>query len=296
MSSKPSVPADLSVIGNTGLGYEAIKQIAAHSPSHIYLAARSPSKGEAAVQEIKKAHPDAHITYLPLDLTSFASIATATRTFTSKETRLDCLMNNAGIMATPPGETKEGYEIQFGTNHMGHALLTRLLMPILQSTAKEPGADVRIVNMSSEGHNLARQGAATILNQEKLKQLHAWPRYGYSKLANLFFTRELAARYPEITSVAIHPGVIKSDLWASSQKSNYFVMAGMMVMGSFMGTVQQGALNQTWAATGKREDLQSGAYYKPVGNKAEGGGYAGDAKLAKQLWEWTEKELVDKGY
>ena len=179
---------------------------------------------------------------------------------------------------------------------MGHALLTRLLMPTLENTAKMPGADVRIVNMSSEGHNLARQGAATILDQAQLKQLHAFPRYGYSKLANLLFTRELASRYPQITSVAIHPGVIKSDLWASTQKSNMFVKAGMAVMGSFMGTLQQGALNQIWAATAERENLQSGAYYKPVGIKAEGGGYAGDAKLATQLWEWTEKELVNKGY
>ena len=205
-------------------------------------------------------------------------------------------MNNAGIMAVPPGATKEGYEIQFGTNHMGHALLTRLLMPVLQTTTKLPGADVRIVNLTSEAHNLARSGAATTLDQEKLKGLNTWAKYGYSKLANVLFTCELGVRHPEITSMAVHPGVINSDLWVSTKRDNFVVRIGTMIAGSLMGTVQQGAINQLWAATTKKENVESGAYYKPVGNKAEGGGYAQDRQLATQLWEWTEKELVNKGY
>ena len=205
-------------------------------------------------------------------------------------------MNNAGIMAVPPGETREGYEIQFGTNHMGHALLTRLLMPVLQATAKLPATDVRIVNLTSEGHQLAKGGEATIFNQEKLKGLGVWPRYGYSKLANILFTRQLALKHPEITSVAVHPGVINSDLWLSTKRGNIFVRAGVAIAGSLMATVRQGVLNQLWAATARKGEMQSGAYYKPVGNQAKGGGYAQDKQLAAQLWEWTEKELVAKGY
>lgn len=126
--------------GNTGLGKEAVLQLARHNPSHIYLAARTPSKGEAAVAEIKSAVPSAQISYLPLDLASFNSVTSAVKTFTDESKRLDILMNNAGIMATPPQESEEGYEIQvshscnadlpkfadgslkFGTNHMGHAV------------------------------------------------------------------------------------------------------------------------------------------------------------------------------
>ena len=126
--------------GNTGLGKEAVLQLAKHNPSHIYLAARTPSKGEAAVAAIKEAVPSAQITYLPLDLASFSSVSSAVKAFTDQSKRLDVLMNNAGIMATPPQSTEQGYEIQvshsctarepnladnylkFGTNHMGHAV------------------------------------------------------------------------------------------------------------------------------------------------------------------------------
>lgn len=99
-------------IGNTGLGKEAVRQLAKHNPSRIYLAARTPSKGEAAVAEIKGAVPSAQIIFLPLDLASFGSISSAVNLFKAQSKRLDILMNNAGIMATPAGITKEGYEIQ----------------------------------------------------------------------------------------------------------------------------------------------------------------------------------------
>ena len=98
--------------GNTGLGREAVHQLAKHNPSHIYLAARTPTKGEAAVAEIKEAIPSAQVSFLPLDLASFKSVSLAVEVFTSKSKRLDILMNNAGIMATPAGTTEEGYEIQ----------------------------------------------------------------------------------------------------------------------------------------------------------------------------------------
>ena len=105
---------------NTGLGREAVNQLAKHNPSHIYLAARTPAKGEVAVAEIREAVPSAQISFLPLDLASFKSVSSAVEIFTSKSKRLDILMNNAGIMATPAGTTEEGYEIQ-----VRHTLLIR---------------------------------------------------------------------------------------------------------------------------------------------------------------------------
>lgn len=198
-------------------------------------------------------------------------------------------------MAVPPGTTQEGYEIQLGTNHMGHALLTKLLMPTLVATAQEPNSDVRIVNLTSEGHNFGRSGP-TLFDQAKLEACGTWSRYGYSKLANILFTRELAAHYPSITSVAVHPGVILTDLYASSKRSNPLLRYAMMVAGYFTATVETGAHNQLWAATARKDELVSGSYYKPVAKLSQGNACAQDPKLARELWEWTEKEIASKGY
>lgn len=282
-------------IGNTGLGKETIDQLAKHDPKHIYLAARTPAKGEAAVADVQSAIPTAQITFLPLDLASFNSISAAAKEFTTKSQRLDILMNNAGVMALPPGTTKEGYEIQWGTNHLGHALLTKLLLPTLLSTAKQPGSDVRIVNLTSEGHRLAPYGGLK-LDKKKLDKQNTWARYGNSKLSNILFTRELAERYPSITSVSVHPGVIKTDLYLPNQNSSLIMRYGMLLFSPLMKTVTTGAYNQLWAATTKKEELINGAYYIPVGVESKGSGNAEDRKQSKELWEWTEKELSFNGY
>lgn len=283
--------------GNTGLGLETILQLAAHSPGHIYLAARTASKAESAIATVKKNYPDVPITHLSLDLTSFASIATAASTFLSASSRLDILINNAGVMALPAGQTAEGYEIQFGTNHIGHALFTHLLMPRLVETAAKPDSDVRIVNLSSAGHRLAPKGGIVFeeLNGPMANWL-TWRRYGQSKLANILFTEELARRYPNITSVAVHPGVIKTDLYASFEARNPLLKYGMaLTSGLFMIGVPDGAKNQLWAATAKKEDIVSGGYYEPVASKSSGSAYVGIEKLAEKLWEWTEGEFKKHG-
>ncbi|KAJ9635429.1 hypothetical protein H2199_008432 [Coniosporium tulheliwenetii] len=196
----------------------------------------------------------------------------------SRLPRLDILINNAGIMATPFALTPQGHEVQFGTNHVGHFLLTRLLLPTLLKTAAEPGADVRIVNAG-------------------LEEFSTWRRYGMSKLANILFARELARRYPNITSTAVHPGVILTDLYEPNKKSNVLIRLGVGLLGSFvMGTVQEGAKNQLWAATARREEVRSGAYYVPVGKLSAGSRYAGDEKLAEQLWRWSEAEVERHGF
>ncbi|KAI9697452.1 MAG: hypothetical protein M1836_004730 [Candelina mexicana] len=282
--------------GNTGLGKESILQLVQHNPSQVYLAARTTSKAEAAIADIKATVPDASITYLPLDLTSFSSIRAAADTFKSQSDKLHILLNNAGIMATPMGETKEGYEIQFGTNHVGHALLTKLLLPTLVKTAEEPNSDVRIVNLSSYGHMMAPSGGI-IYETDKLGKLVTWARYGNSKLANILFTKELARRYPSITSVAVHPGLIKTDLYGPSNENSLILRYGLMVLGGLvMQDVPQGTRNQLWAATSKDKDIVSGGYYDPVGKKSGGSRYAKDKELAKRLWEWTEGELAKHGY
>lgn len=198
-------------------------------------------------------------------------------------------------MAVPKGMTEEGYEIQFGTNHVGHALLTKLLLPTLLSTA-EKGIDVRFVNLSSEGHNLAPTGGI-LFDKSKLDAQGTWARYGQSKLANILYAHELARRYPSITAVSVHPGLIKTELYEPNREANMLLRFGMAVVGPLiMQDVKQGALNQLWAVAAKKAEVVNGAYYKPVGQLSKGSGYAQDTSLATRLWEWTEKELVAQGF
>lgn len=210
-------------IGNSGLGQESVLQLAKHNPSQIFLAARSPDKGQAAIHNIKEVVPKANITFLQLDLTSFASIAEAAKVVNSSVSRLDILMNNAGIMMTPPGTTKDGYEIQFGTNHMGHALLTNLLLPKLLSTAEEVNADVRIITLSSAGHLWAPKGGLQLETvQSEQRNLSTRQRYGQSKLANILYSIELSRRYPAIRCVSVHPGSVKTGLSRGLKESYPF--------------------------------------------------------------------------
>ncbi|KAH7392670.1 retinol dehydrogenase 12 [Pyrenochaeta sp. MPI-SDFR-AT-0127] len=288
--------------GNAGLGKQTIAYLSSHNPTRIYLAARTASKARDAIADIKASVPNAcEIVHLSLDLTSFSSIAEAAATFKARESRLDILINNAGIMACPYDTTKEGYEIQFGTNHVGHALLTKLLLPTMLETAKEPGADVRIVTLSSMGHYMAVSKGIDF-DQVALEQESTWRRYGGSKLANVLYARELAVRYPQITSVSLHPGVILTDLF-QSLRANVFLKIGIWIYG-IIGLIlpghykdpKGGALNSTWCATTRKEDLVNGGFYKPVGVLNNGSKWARDEGLRKKLWEWTEEELKKHGY
>ena len=195
-------------------------------------------------------------------------------------------------MATPPGTTEQGYEIQFGTNHVGHALLTKLLLPTLLETAKEPGADVRVVSLSSAGHTLAPMGKGIVFEELKGDMAAYWTvtRYGQSKLANVLFVKELAKRNPQITAVSLHPGIVNTELYRSTNK--WFVVGRVIDLARRWGytTVQDGAKNQLWAATA-REGVTSGEYYTPVGVTGQGSKLSNDAGLAEMLWDWTEKEI-----
>ncbi|CZT12605.1 related to enoyl-CoA hydratase/isomerase [Rhynchosporium graminicola] len=282
--------------GNVGLGKQTILQLSKHNPKRIYLAARTASKAEAAIQEIQSLVPSAPITYINCDLTSLESVQQCARDFTTKEERLDLLVLNAGIMASPAGTTKEGYEIQFGTNHVGHALLTKLLLPTLVKTAAEPGADVRVISLSSLGHlGAPSSGIAFPDLQTEMKSYSTWTRYGQSKLANILYAKALQKRYgvKGIKAVAVHPGVVDTDLYKST-------LGGFMGLGPLLNRVkrflvtgvEKGALNQLWAAVGKRDEVVGGEYYTPVGVIGQGSKASSDEVLADNLWEWTEKALA----
>ncbi|THW31089.1 NAD(P)-binding protein [Aureobasidium pullulans] len=284
--------------GNTGLGKESVLQLAKHNPSQIYLAARTESKATSAIEEIKSQVPNAKVEFLSLDLTDFDSVKSAAETFKQKEQRLDILLNNAGVMAMPYSKTKQGYEIQFGTNHMGHALFTKLLLPTLLKTAEEPNADVRIVTLSSEGHNLAPRSCGVIYDQAAAETFGPWGRYGSAKLANILYSRGLTAHYPSLTCVAVHPGVIKTELYNSTERDNALIRYGLAAVGNiFMASVPQGTKNQLWAATAAKEEVRKAYFFTtPVGSASQGSGFAKDQKGVDKLWEWTEEELKKHGY
>ena len=295
--------------GNEGLGKQTVLDLATHSPARIYLAARNPSKAKAALDEIQSKAGDncAPITLLDLDLASLESVKKAAAEINSHESRLDILITNAGVMGAS-GTTQDGYEMQFGVNHMGHALLIQLLLPLIQQTAKMEGVkagETRVVILSSAAEKFAPKKDTYPF--EKLRtgcdDVGTLTRYGISKLANLHYATQLAGRYPEtetgIRIVSLHPGGVMTNLgdllkgWPRTQRTL------RKIIGVIIGLVpvEQGAWGQLGAATwpvGKSDGLgepKSGAFYYPVAVEGKGSKLAYDESTAKELWEWTEKEL-----
>lgn len=280
--------------GNIGLGRETVRQVAKHNPALIYLAARTKSKAEATIEELKAENANAApITFLELDLASFESIKKAAATVNSSSERLDLLINNAGVMATPAGTTVEGYEQQFGTNHVGHALLTKLLLPKLKETAsKHPGVDVRIVNVSSGAHRLAPSDGYPFAGLKgDLADYNTFTRYGISKLANIHFTQELAKQHPEIKCVSIHPGAVNTNLSSGITSTRpWLVMPSKVISWLFAWSVEKGSLSQLWAAFAPQ--AKSGEYYFPVGVETHDA-RVDNHKAAEDLWKWTEDQLKE---
>ncbi|KAG4262347.1 hypothetical protein FPRO03_10577 [Fusarium proliferatum] len=272
-----------------GLGKESVLQFAHHNPSRIYLCARNLQKAQIAAQDIQHAVPSASIRLLPLDLCSFASVKEAARIVLSECERLDILMLNAGIMFVPLDRTADGYEIQFGTNHMGHALLTKLLIPLLEKTTRIPGSDVRVVSLASHGHVYLNKGG---INYDILKtdgeSIGLYQCYYQSKLANILWTRQLAKKYPRLTVSAIDPGLVNTELLVKATGMVWYLYAVVRCM--LITPVSKGARNQLWASVGN--DVVSGEYYEPVGKHGLATEEGRDDELAEKLWEWTERELA----
>ena len=229
-----------------------------------------------------------------MDLASLSSVSAAARKFTATSSRLDILMLNAGVMALPTGLTSDGYEIQFGTNCLGHAMLTKLLLPTLLRTAAEPGADVRVITLTSNKFSAHPLGGIVLKNLRTVQEspvAGGWIRYGQSKLANLLYAAELARRYPAITSISVHPGFVETETRKQLSWGNRVVG---FLSNMDMKAVQpsEGAWNQLWAATVEKGKIVNGTYYVPVGVPGKLEREASNAKLACELWEWTEKELA----
>lgn len=276
--------------GNAGLGLETVKQLSSHNAARIYLAARSQDKAEQAIREQRAANTKtSDVVFMRLDLASLESVKDAASEFLGRENRLDILINNAGIMMTPEGLTEDGFEIQFGTNVIGPALFTHLLLPLMRETTKI-NPETRMVMLSSAAHAMA-PGDIYKINEfrTKMSDRRTTQRYTISKLADLHYAKALAEREPHVKIVPVHPGMVATNLHHASQ--GLLLRPFLYTAGALFATpVEKGALSQIWAAVSP--DVKIGQYYGPVG-KAECGSKASQNRhLQEQLYEYVQSEIA----
>ncbi|MCR3751602.1 oxidoreductase [Lentzea californiensis] len=265
---------------NSGLGLRTAQVLAAKG-AHVIMGCRSVQRGETARQTVRGSAE-----VLELDLADLSSVRAAAE----KVEALDVLVNNAGIMAVPNGRTIDGFERQFGTNHLGHAALTWLLLPALR---QRPGA--RVVTVASLAHQYGHIDFEDPNFDRRPYTLRG--SYGQSKLANILFARELDRRSPDVTSIAAHPGLTVTELtnnMADSHKS-LVLRVGGKISHLFSQSVEMGALPQLYAATSS--EARGGQYYGPDGFNGFRGhpavarmtAAARDDLAANRLWELTIK-------
>lgn len=268
----------------SGLGFETVRALAGKN-AKVVMAVRNTARGREAATRIKKECSRADVDVMELDLADLSSVRKFAQDFTKRFSRLDLLINNAGVMVPPYGKTVDGFELQFGTNHLGHFALTVLLIDMLK---KVSGG--RIVTVSSGAHAFGMLDFDD-LNWEK-RRYNAWQAYGDSKLANLYFTRELQRRLDEegsdVFAVAAHPGWAATELqrhqWWVRLLNNFFAQpAGM------------GALPTLYAATAP--DVHGSEYFGPDGKgqmrgypvKVQSSKRSRDMVVASRLWEVSEE-------
>jgi len=269
---------------NSGIGFETAKELARKGAT-VILACRSQKKGEAAAAAIRGENPTGRVQMMRLDLSSLASVRAFAQTFTAALDRLDLLINNAGVMALPRrAETADGFEMQFGTNHLGHFALTSLLFDLLARTP-----DSRVVNVSSGAHRAGR------IHWDDLQFRHAYTPFGaysQSKLANLLFTVELQRRLDKagvgVTATAAHPG------WTATNLQTHSGVAGFL--NPLLGQKPpMGALPTLYAAAAP--DITPAGYYGPDGllemrgypKQVGSSGAAQDTIASARLWAESEK-------
>lgn len=277
--------------GNSGLGFESVKALAIKG-ADLILASRSIEKGETAKQQIIADNPNVHVTVMQLDLLDSSSIKNFTNKYKKKYKQLDVLLNNAGIMATQYSSTKDGFEIQMATNHLGHFALTGLLLDIISKTQNS-----RVVNVSSLTHQIGNMDFKNLLFKGG-KDYSPMKAYGRSKLANILFTYELQRFFEanNINSIAVaaHPGYANTKLVQHLfAKFLYILLTPFIYL--ILPPQAQAALSEIRASVDP--NVKGGEYYGPDGFtgmkgfpvviKSNDKSYNIDD--AKKLWEISEK-------
>jgi len=284
---------------NSGIGYHAALKLA-RKGAHVVLACRDRQRGETALARLNAEAPSAHTELAILDLASFASVRDFAEKQLAQHRPLHILINNAGVMAPPRRlQTAEGFELQFGTNVLGHFVLTALLMPALEQAAAESAERPRIVTLASIAH---KRGHVNFDDLQSHKSYSPMRAYQQSKLANLMFAFELDRRLrsanSRVMSLAAHPGVANTNLFQTGDHSplekalrNLFGHA----IGIVLNTDAEGALPTLYAATAP--SVEDGGYYGPQGfqemrgddvDRAIVAPQARDSSAATRLWEICE--------
>jgi retinol dehydrogenase 12 len=247
--------------------------------AHVVFACRSEDKTKPILETLRSAHGADTVSFVALDLGDLASVRRAADTLLATDEPIDGLINNAGL-AGLRGLTKDGFELAFGTNHLGPFLFTNRLLPLLEKAAAP-----RIVNVASRAHFRVKAIDWSVL-RTSTPTTTGFPEYAVSKLANVLFTAEAARRFdPRIKSYALHPGVVASDVWREVPA----VFRGLMKL--FMISNEEGARTSLYCATDDACKEDNGLYYDSS-KVVKASRLARDEALAKSLWErsvqWTE--------
>ena len=264
---------------NTGIGKITAKELA-RAGAHVILACRSADKTAAVIDEIKRELGTANLEYLQLDLGDLASVRACAEAIAARNLPIHGLINNAGL-AGQRGVTKDGFEIAWGTNHLGHYLFTRLVLDRLTQAGH-----ARIVNVASASHYQAK-GIDWDAVHQPTRSRTGVHEYAVSKLSNVLFTKELARRLDGtgITTYAVHPGVVATEVWRHMPRPVAWLIK------KFMITPDKGAEASLRCATAPELEDQTGRYYDTGGKEKAPSRVADDVELARTLWtrsaEWT---------
>ena len=263
---------------NTGIGRVTAKELA-RAGAHVILACRSKDKTQVVIDEITRETGNTQVEFVPLDLADLASVRACAEAIAARNLPIHGLINNAGL-AGQRGLTKDGFELIWGTNHLGPYLFTRLLLDRVKQAGR-----ARIVNVSSQSHYAAK-GIDWDAVHKPTQTVTGMREYEVSKLSNVLFTKELARRLEGtgVTTYALHPGVVATDVWRSVPPPLRWLIK------KFMITPEQGAQTSLRCAMAPELANETGRYYEKGKEKAPSR-LADDVELARTLWarsaEWT---------
>ncbi|EMD32270.1 hypothetical protein CERSUDRAFT_99662 [Gelatoporia subvermispora B] len=307
----PSVAGRVFLVsgGNAGMGYTTCQHLARHG-AKVYLGARSEERGKAAVEKLKSeglSPGNGEVILHPLDLSDPRKAKESGELFIQVESRLDGLILNAALMFAPYLKSVDGVQDVMMVNHISHFVLTRTLLPLLKTTATEPGSDVRIVAVSSAGHalvsNVHFRNLDDINKEYSDAMIPKVARYGLSKLANVLFIKELQKRLNAencpIIALSLHPGSVDTEGAQKGVNGANIVLRGFYsaFRTVLFSDVSKGSYTAVFAAAAPAvradPDAYMGAYLVPVAKIAKPSADARNAALAAELWETTERILVD---
>jgi NAD(P)-dependent dehydrogenase (short-subunit alcohol dehydrogenase family) len=282
---------------SAGLGIETVKTLAG-AGARVVMVARDPARLEAAVDAVRQQHADAALETRLMDLADLASIRAAADDLRQRFPAIHILINNAGVMACPFERTRDGFELQFGTNHLGHFLLSCLLAPALLAAAP-----ARVVTLSSAGHKFA--GIDFEDPNYQHRDYEKWQAYGQSKTANALFSVALNKRLSGrgVTANAVHPGMIVTELGRHLDRSDIeSLQSRASEQQQQFKSIPAGAATSVWAATSPDLDGRGGLYLEDcqVGQEEQGESsgyteYALEPRAAEALWRLSE-ELVGENF